>query len=139
MLRLWRSWIAVMLAIVAAPAFGDGQQAHSLVGKWEGTLKREAPAMSREVRNRPVGTKTVLTIAAAPGGGYTVKQVAVDVDKEIALTDVVVQGDTIRWTAPVFAASYEGKLSADGAWIKGKWTQFGMASTVNFKRLDEKP
>jgi hypothetical protein len=95
--------------------------------------------MSREVANRPVGVRTVLTIAPAADGAYAVTQLAVDVNKLIELTDVVVEGDTIRWKAPVFGASYEGKLSEDGAWIKGKWTQFGSASSVNFKRIDANP
>jgi hypothetical protein len=128
-----------MLALALAPALGRAQESPTLVGKWEGTLRTASPAMSREVANRPVGTRTVLTIAPAAGGAYTVTQLAVDVNKQIELTDVVVEGDTIRWKAPVFGASYEGKLSEDGKWIKGKWTQFRSSSSVNFQRIEANP
>jgi hypothetical protein len=127
------------LAVGLTSALGSAQQASGLVGKWEGTLKpRDVTGASHESRNRPVGTRTLLTITAAPGGTYTVTQIAVDVNKQIALTDVVIEGDTIRWKAPVFGASYEGKLSEDGDWIKGKWTQFKSTASVNFKRIEEK-
>jgi len=125
-----------MLAIALTPELGNTQQGPTLAGQWEGTLKQSAPAMSREVHNRPVGTRTILTITPAADGKYTVTQIAVDVNKQIELTDVVVEGDVIKWKAPVFGASYEGKLSEDGAWIKGHWTQFRTTSAVNFKRIE---
>ena len=129
-----------LLAIASAPVLlASAQPVPSLAGKWEGTLKDDSPAMSREVRNRPVGIRTVLTITPAAGGTYTVTQLAVDVNKPIELTDVVVEGDTVRWKVPVLGATYEGKLSADGAWIKGKWMRFRSASAVNFKRIDSSP
>jgi len=134
------SWRAAVLAIAWLPALlAESQQAPSLAGKWEGTLKDDAPAMSREVRNRPAGIRTVLTIAPAAGGTYTVTQLAVDVNKPIELTDVVVEGNTIRWKTPALMASYEGKLSDDGAWIKGRWTHFRSTSSVNFKRVGSSP
>jgi len=134
------SWRAAVLAIAWLPALlAESQQAPSLAGKWEGTLKDDAPAMSREVRNRPAGIRTVLTIAPAAGGTYTVTQLAVDVNKPIELTDVVVEGNTIRWKTPALMASCEGKLSDDGAWIKGRWTHFRSTSSVNFKRVGSSP
>jgi len=140
MRRLGLSWYVALLAIALAPTLGNSQQAPALVGKWEGTLKpRDTTGASHESRNRPVGTRTVLTITPAPGGTYTVTQLAVDVNKQIELTDVVVEGDTIRWKVPVFGATYEGKLSEDGDWIKGKWTQFRTTSSVNFKRIESGP
>jgi hypothetical protein len=138
-MRLRPRWFAAVLAIALTSALGNAQQAPTLVGKWEGTLKsRDATGASHEARNRPSGTRTVVTIAAAPDGAYTVTQIAVDVNKQIQLTDVVVDGDTIRWKAPVFNATYEGKLSEDGEWIKGKWTQFRSTASVNFKRVDDR-
>jgi hypothetical protein len=138
-MRLGFGWYAAVLAIALTSAVGGAEPAPGFVGKWEGTLKsRDVTGASHEARNRPSGTRTELTIAAAPGGTYTVTQIAVDVNKQIQLTDVVVEGDTIRWKAPVFGASYEGKLSDDGEWIKGKWTQFRSTASVNFKRVEGK-
>ncbi|HUL82731.1 MAG TPA: hypothetical protein VL131_11330 [Gammaproteobacteria bacterium] len=135
---LWWRTAMLGIAFALAPA-ANAEQGPSLAGKWEGTLKDDAPAMSREVRNRPAGIRTVLTIAPAAGGTYTVTQVAVDVGKPIELTDVVVEGNTIRWKVPALMAAYEGKLSDDGAWIKGKWTHFRSTSPVNFKRASASP
>jgi len=140
MRRRTLSWPVAMLGIaLALGPVANAEQGPSLAGKWEGTLKDDAPAMSREVRNRPAGIRTVLTIAPAAGGTYTVTQLAVDVNKPIELTDVVVEGNTIRWKTPALMASYEGKLSDDGAWIKGKWTHFRSTSSVNFKRVGSSP
>ena len=137
------SWHVAMLAVALVPALfpalGNAQQAPALAGKWEGTLRRGSPAASHEVQNRDAGVRTVLVIAPSAGGTYTVTQFAVDVNKQIELTDVVVEGNTIRWKAPVFGAAYEGKLSKDGAWIKGRWTLFGSTSSVSFKRIAPSP
>jgi hypothetical protein len=111
--------LAMLLATVAVDA---QQNAPALAGRWDGTYIPKAakrPA-SKELGSTRGATKLpvmVIITAAADGklsGTWTSTGQQAPAPIEIAM-----EGDTIRFTMP--AASWEGKLSADGATLDGKW------------------
>ena len=113
------SFALAMLAVVDAE-----QSPAALAGRWEGKLtpKAEKKAASKELGS--TGGKTTLPVVVA---------INADSDGKISgiwasagpqgntPIEIAVDGDTIRFTMPATQSSWEGKLSADGSTLDGKW------------------
>jgi hypothetical protein len=114
------------MGIVSAAVIVHAQSnAPALVGVWEGKLTPKAgkKAASKELGSTS-GTTTLPVV------------VAINADSEGKLSgtwasagpqggtpiEIAVDGGTIRFTMPATKASWEGKLSADGSTLDGKWS-----------------
>ena len=113
------------LATLSVAVVVDAEQnAPALAGRWEGnyTPKAEKKAASKELGS--TGRTTQLPVVVA---------INTDNDGKLSGTwasagppgstpiEISVDGDTIRFTMPATQASWEGKLSADGSTLDGKW------------------
>jgi hypothetical protein len=113
------------LAMLSATVVVDAQQnAAALAGLWEGKLtpKAEKKAASKELGSTR-GTTTLPVVVA----------INADSDSKLSGTwsgagpqggtpiEIAVDGDTIRFTMSATKASWEGKLTADGSTLDGKW------------------
>jgi uncharacterized protein (TIGR03435 family) len=100
-------------------AAASAHQRTDMVGNWQGTL--EFPASG----NRPsTRYRLVLRIAKSPDGGLTALNYSIDQTPEpMRTTEVTLRGSIFRFSIPTLNGSYEGQVSADGAFIKGTWTQ----------------
>jgi hypothetical protein len=113
------------LAMLSAPVVYAEQSAPALAGVWEGKLtpKAEKKPASKELGSRSGNTTLPVVVAinadsdgklsgtwasAGPQGGTPI--------------EIAVDGSTIRFTMPATKASWEGKLSADGSTLDGKWS-----------------
>ena len=123
---LGRSLLFFALATLsAATAVAAEQDAPALAGVWEGKLtpKPEKKAASKELGSTRGNTTLPVVVAinadsdgklsgtwasAGPRGGTPV--------------EISVDGATIRFTMPATKASWEGRLSADGSTLDGKWS-----------------
>jgi hypothetical protein len=111
-----------MLAVVA---LGDGEQnAAALAGRWEGkyTPKAEKKAASKELgsRDRTTTLPVVVAINADSDGKLSGTWASAGPPGSTPI-EISVDGNTIRFTMPATNSSWEGKLSADGSTLEGKW------------------
>jgi uncharacterized protein (TIGR03435 family) len=101
------------LALAAqAPAQSPPSNPRDLTGTWQGTLHA-----GKDLR-------TVLKISKADNGGW--KAVFYSIDQgalPINVSSVTLDGSTVKYSIDLILGSYEGKLSADGNSITGKWSQ----------------
>ena len=112
------------LAMLSATVVDAQQGAPALAGLWEGTVtpKAEKKAASKELGSTGRTTKLPVVVAINVDGegklsgtwGGTGPQGSTPIE-------IAVDGDTIRFTMPATKASWEGKLSADGSTLDGKW------------------
>ena len=112
-------WIGALATIGALYAQDIG-------GDWQGTLK----AGPRELR-------LVVKIEKAANGGWSGLLFSIDQvpDRGVGIpaNSVTLQGSNLKFSINVARATYEGKVSADGASIKGTWTQ-GQPLPLDFQR-----
>ena len=100
-------WLAV-LVVLCSRAW-----AQDVAGDWQGTLKAGQDLriiLHIEKRGDGALTGTLYSIDQGPDG--------------IPVTSLTLQDSTLKVTADLLHASYEGKFSADGQTITGNWTQF---------------
>src|SRR5579864_4773622 len=113
---LWIGALAMIGALYAQDIGGD----------WQGTLK----AGPRELR-------LVVKIEKAANGGWSGLLFSSDQvpDRGVGIpaNSVTLQGSNLKFSINVARATYEGKVSADGASIKGTWTQ-GQPLPLDFQR-----
>jgi len=112
-------WIGALVTIGAL-------YAQDISGDWQATLK----AGPREFR-------LIMKIEKGPNGGWNGSLFSIDQvpDRGVGITanSVMLEGSTLKFTINVARASYEGKVSADGASIRGTWTQ-GQPLPLEFQR-----
>jgi hypothetical protein len=114
------------LTLLLATVVVDAQQnAPALAGRWQGTLIPKAArngTASRELGSTRGVTKmpVAVTIMAATDGTLTGTWASTG-QQGATPVEIAIDGDTIRFTMPAAMASWEGKLSADGSTLDGKW------------------
>lgn len=115
-MTLWIGALAMMGALYAQDISGD----------WQGTLK----AGPRELR-------LVVKIEKGANGGWNALLLSIDQIPDrgagIPANSVTLQGSNLKFTINAARATYEGQISADGASIKGTWTQ-GQPLPLEFQR-----
>jgi hypothetical protein len=98
-------------------------QAQDIADTWQGTL------------HVGKGLRAVLKITKANSGGY--KAAFYSIDQEVTpfpVTNVTLEGDTVKYSIKAFDLSYEGKLSADGKTIVGRSSQGTTSLPLTFTR-----
>ena len=121
--------LAAMMAMCcaswpAARAKQNGGAENGIAGTWAGVL----------------GGRLHLVVTITQGGdgalGGTLN--SVDQHSVLALSEVTLKDDAVRFEVPRVGGVYEGKLSKDGSKISGTWTQTGApAQPLDFKRSAE--
>ena len=116
--------VAPVLALAALSAWSTVTLRAQLdiTGTWQGTLQA-----GRDLR-------TVVKISKA---GAELTAVLYSIDQgggALPASGVTLQGSTIRFAVPGVGATYEGKVSADGASITGSMTQGDKPLPLNLKR-----
>jgi pimeloyl-ACP methyl ester carboxylesterase len=87
--------------------------AQDITGDWQGTLKA-----------CPKGLRVVVQIAKEEGGAWKAKMYSIDQGTDpIPVSSVTLEGSTIKLIVEGVRGTYEGKLSSDGTFIRGTWTQ----------------
>ena len=110
-------------AIVASAALAA--HAQDVAGDWQGTLKAG-----------PAELRLVVHLTADGQGGFRGALDSLDQNaKGIPITSVSLKAAKLNWTVSSLGASYEGKVSADGALIRGTFIQGGEAFPLDFKRI----
>ena len=114
--------VGVVVLLLAGMA--SAQAARDLAGTWQGTL--------------PVGNgqRLVVKIAkqAAGWSGVVYSLDSGNSSQGRNTTQMSLAGPEVRFAIAPVDASYEGKLSEDGASITGTWTQGGQARPLNLAR-----
>jgi uncharacterized protein len=105
-----------------APVPGEGA-----AGNWLGTLDVG-----------PVRLRLGLLIEESPGGSLTAGLESIDQSSKIPVDTVNFEGRNLRLDLAVIAASYEGKLNADGSAFEGVWTQGGQSLPLTFHRREKR-
>jgi non-heme chloroperoxidase len=109
-----------------AMLFGTTLPAQNLAGDWQGTLK----AGTQELR-------LVLAVDKSGDGKWGATFGSIDQMPDwgarTPIDSITLQGSTLKFALAAARASYEGKLSADGATLQGTWSQ-GRAFPLEFRR-----
>lgn len=122
----WFSAVLPALAMLSATVVVDAQQrAPALAGNWGGTLIPKTArnrTASRELGSTRGATKLPVVVAIAAASDGTLSGTWGGAGQQGATPiEIAIDGDTIRFTMPATMASWEGKLSADGSTLDGKW------------------
>lgn len=115
--------VAVLLLAVAA---GAPAQPPSIAGSFEGALKA------------PTGQSLRLRVHVERSPDGVLKGTLDSVDQGafgIAIDEISFTEGTLRWSIQRLRATFEGKLSADGAAVEGTFTQ-GVPMPLTLKRID---
>jgi uncharacterized protein (TIGR03435 family) len=116
----------ILLSLVTLAALsGDALFAQDLTGTWQGTL---ALPNGRELR---VVTKI------AKGDGAALRGQFFSIDQPgppVPISQITLQGTTVKMAIPGIGGSYEGKLDSDAANIAGNWSQGPNPLPLNLKR-----
>jgi len=116
--------VGVVVLLLAGMAHAQG--ARDLAGTWQGTLPGGR------------GQRLVLKIAKE-GAGWSGVMYNLDADTPSQgriTTQMSLAASQVRFAIAPIEASYEGKLSDDGASIAGTWTQGGQARPLNLARAE---
>jgi hypothetical protein len=120
------SLFSFALALLSATVVVAAQETvAALAGLWEGKLtpKAEKKAASKELGStRGNTTLPVIVAINADSDGKLVGTWASAGPQGGTPIEIAVDGSTIRFTMPATKASWEGKLSADGSTLDGKWS-----------------
>lgn len=109
--------VAALMAIggaslAEAPAAQSGGADIGIAGTWAGVLGGQL--------------HLVVTIARASDGALSGTLNSVDQHAVLALNEVTLKENEVRFEVPRVGGVYEGKLSKDGSKISGTWTQTGV-------------
>ncbi|MFZ0523521.1 MAG: hypothetical protein WAL95_21015, partial [Candidatus Acidiferrales bacterium] len=120
---------AILAAMIAtccassatAQAAQSGGTENGIAGTWAGVLGGRL--------------HLVVTITQGSDGALGGTLNSVDQHAALALSEVTLKGNALRFEVPRVGGVYEGKLSKDGDKISGTWTQTGApAQPLDFKR-----
>lgn len=103
-----------------------GLLAQNLAGIWQGMVKN--PDANQELR-------TVIKIESPEGSRIIGTFYSIDQTFLAFPATITVQGSTVKMNIPGIAATYEGKLSADGNAMNGTVKGFSMPVAWNMKRV----
>jgi uncharacterized protein (TIGR03435 family) len=116
-----RKLVAWVLALVALTT--GVVRAQTIAGNWQGTLEAGRPL------------RVVVKIATGDAGSLSAVMYSIDQGGQpLAASAVSLQALTFKFSVPGIGASYEGKLSADGASMTGTFTQGGTPLPLNLVR-----
>ena len=120
------------LAMLLATAVVDAQNTPALAGRWEGVLIPKRSSGSRDLTRRaePVRLPTVVIITTASDGTHSGTWASTSQNGITPIGKVTIEGDTINIRVPAWGGTWEGKLSADGSTLEGKWQQAGLQSPL---------
>jgi hypothetical protein len=113
------------LAVLTAAVVDAEENAAALAGRWEGKLtpKAEKKAASKELgspRDRITTLPVVVAINPGSDGKLSGTWASAGPPGSTPI-EVSVVGGTIRFTMATTNSSWEGRLSADGSTLDGKW------------------
>jgi hypothetical protein len=125
-LSVFLSAAAMLIATVVADA---QPSAASLAGQWQGSYTPKAARQPGSTRSKQLGGDTrrgtvKLPVMVTINVGADGKPMATwtgTAQQGTTPAEITMEGDTIRLTMPATKASWEGKLSADGSKLEGKW------------------
>jgi hypothetical protein len=123
--------------MLSTTALVDAQTAAVLAGRWEGTLIPRTQRGSRDLSQRANRPKlpTVVIITTASDGTHSGTWASTSQNGITPISDIAVDGDTIRINVANWRGRWEGKLSADGSTLEGEWTQGGLTSPLVLKKV----
>jgi non-heme chloroperoxidase len=111
---------------VLAMLFGTTLPAQDIAGEWQGTLNISAQKL-----------RVVLAINKSADGKWNATFSSIDQSPDwgarTPIDSITLQGSTLKFSITALRGSYEGKLSADGAFIEGAWSQ-GLPLPLVFRR-----
>jgi non-heme chloroperoxidase len=101
------AWTVALGLFLVNASFGQ-----NIVGNWEGTLK-----------SGPKELRAVIEITKGDGGAWKALMHSIDQTTEVIAADsVTLEGPTLKLSAvDSIGATYEGRVSANGAFITGTW------------------
>jgi uncharacterized protein (TIGR03435 family) len=114
-----RLFAIAILALGATVAHAQ----QNIGGVWQGTLQ----AGGKELR-------IVFRITPADGSGYRAQGYSIDQGNQAIPVSVTVEGGAVRLGMVAIGASYEGRLSADGASMTGTFTQGASPTSLTLRR-----
>lgn len=117
------SFLAALAVVSAVSALGQ-----DLTGIWQGTVKN--PDTKQDLR-------TVIKIASSKGNPILGNFYSIDQTYLVFPATITVQGATVKMNIPGIAATYEGKLSADGSKMTGTVKGFSVPTPWNMARVTE--
>ena len=98
------------LGVVAA-LLGSALSADDITGDWQGTVTRGS-----------VERRVIFQITRGDGSGWKATMYIIDLSPDpIPVTSVSLDGSNLKMTVEAAKSTYEGKISVDGASIKGTW------------------
>ncbi|MEO8950518.1 MAG: hypothetical protein ABI362_00735, partial [Chthoniobacterales bacterium] len=102
-----------------------------LVGHWQGSLRPGGA---------PIELRLVLHVVSDAAGALSATIDSIDQGaKGIPVSSVTFDEGAVRLELSAIQATYEGKLSADGAEITGTWKQGAVEAPLVFRRLAAAP
>lgn len=114
-------WIIALAGLSAASG-----RAQDISGDWQGALKVGAQEL-----------RVIVHIEKGDGGAWKATLASIDQSPDrgaaMAFDSVTLQGTDVKMVAAAIRGSYEGKLSADGSFMSGNWTQ-GQPLPLELKR-----
>ncbi len=116
--------LVLFLSTVARAQAAQQNPATDLSGTWQGTLHA-----GRDLR-------TVVKISKADDGGYKAQFYSLDQagGNPLPVTQITLEGSTVKMSLTMIGGTYEGKLSADGKTINGTWSQGPSPLPLVFER-----
>jgi len=129
-MRIPREIILLLVAVLGSLFFAGGamgqtaDSANGIEGVWAGVIAGEL--------------HLVVTITKSSSGELGGTMNSVDQHAVLALSNVTLRGDAVRFEVPRVGGVYEGKLKKNGRDISGSWTQTGEpAQALDFTRSTE--
>jgi uncharacterized protein len=108
-----------------------GVPGEGLTGHWQGSLR---PGTA------PIELRLVLHVTRDEKGALKATLDSLDQGSNgIPVSSVALTNGAVRLELAIIKASYDGKLSADGAEIAGRWKQGSLETPLVFKRLATAP
>jgi murein DD-endopeptidase MepM/ murein hydrolase activator NlpD len=105
--------------------------ANGMEGVWAGVLRAGPAVIAGQLH-------LVVTITKFGSGELGGTMNSVDQNAVLALSNVTLHGDAVRFEVPRVGGVYEGKLKKNGRDISGSWTQTGTAAqALDFTRSAE--
>lgn len=127
--------IAVALNALPGVLAVDAQSLAAFEGRWEGTLSPK-PSGPRELSRRgtPRNVAVVVIITTASdgtlGGTWATNR------KGIApISEIAAAGSSIRVSVPLWNATFEGEVSADGSTLEGGWLEGRVSSPLRLAKV----
>ncbi len=117
--------VLLLVVSVCCQAFGQAS-AKDLEGSWQGTLEAGGQTL-----------RLVLTVTKSEAGTYAGKLDSLDQGATIAIDQITVTDDAVRWEIKSPAIVFEGTLNKERTELTGKLSQGGGQYPLTFKRSEQ--